>query len=261
MANTDLWNKLKDPPSNALSRIEGGRLKDMLDIKPQWRYQAMTEAFGPCGQGWKFEIAERWCEERGTEVLCFVVVNLYTKIKEDYWSEPIPGIGGSKVLEQEKTGLHPSDEGYKMALTDALSVAMKMLGVAAEVYLGNKGSTDSRYGNRGNAQPPAEGKEKGSGRVDATNITDKVEDGKLKWRRFEITMGGITYSTFDPKLGAAAVELEGKTVEYTAKKKGRYWTLESIEPVIQMREDEQHPPRPPVITDDLDPAQHDDLPF
>jgi len=40
------------------------------------------------------------------------------------------------LVENESKGPHTSDEAYKMALTDALSVAMKALGVAADIYLG-----------------------------------------------------------------------------------------------------------------------------
>lgn len=44
--------------------------------------------------------------------------------------------GGSKLAIKEKEGVYGSDEGYKMALTDALSVAMKQIGVAADIYAG-----------------------------------------------------------------------------------------------------------------------------
>jgi hypothetical protein len=40
------------------------------------------------------------------------------------------------LVEQEKNGLHTNDECFKMAVTDALSVAMKSLGMAADVYKG-----------------------------------------------------------------------------------------------------------------------------
>ena len=39
-------------------------------------------------------------------------------------------------MAKESKGLYSSDEGYKMAVTDALSVAMKSLGVAADIYAG-----------------------------------------------------------------------------------------------------------------------------
>ena len=140
--NLEHWDRLKTPPKTALKTIMGGRLKGKSDINPQWRYQAMTEEFGPCGIGWKFEITERWTENgSGGELMCFVSINLFVFLN-DKWSEAIPGTGGSMLVTKEKSGLYASDEGYKMALTDALSVAMKMIGVAADIYLG---LSDSKY--------------------------------------------------------------------------------------------------------------------
>ena len=46
----------------------------------------------------------------------------------------IPGTGGSKFAAKEKSGVYVSDECFKMALTDALSVACKQLGIGADVY-------------------------------------------------------------------------------------------------------------------------------
>ena len=50
------------------------------------------------------------------------------------WSEAIQGIGGSSFVTNEKNGLYTSDECFKMALTDAISVACKALGIGADVY-------------------------------------------------------------------------------------------------------------------------------
>lgn len=50
------------------------------------------------------------------------------------WSEAIQGVGGSSFVTNEKNGLYTSDECYKMALTDAISVACKALGIGADVY-------------------------------------------------------------------------------------------------------------------------------
>lgn len=135
MDNLAIYNALKQPPKEALKRIEGGRLSGKTDINPQWRYKAMTEQFGICGIGWKYEIV-RVFSEPGDEgqVFAFAEVNLF--IKQGEWSCPIPGYGGSMLVEKEKAGLHANDEGYKMAITDALSTSMKMLGVAADVYAG-----------------------------------------------------------------------------------------------------------------------------
>lgn len=134
MGNMDLWDKVKQPPAEALKEIAGGRLKGYTDISPQWRYQILTEQFGPCGTGWVYVIKRTWCEPYGDEVLAFAEILLYIGD-----SKPIPGIGGSKLSTKETKGVYVCDEAYKMAVTDALSVACKVLGIGADIYAG-KGS-------------------------------------------------------------------------------------------------------------------------
>ena len=130
-----IWDKVKRPPESALKRINGGRLSGMTDISPQWRYKIMTDTFGPCGTGWKYEIVKFWAQEAGPETMAFCEIKLYYR-NDGEWSDPIPGVGGSMLTAVEKKGPYNSDECYKMALTDALSVAMKTLGVAADIYMG-----------------------------------------------------------------------------------------------------------------------------
>lgn len=139
MSKLELWNKIKQPPMTALKAIGGGRLKGKTDINPQWRMQAMTEQFGQCGTGWKYEIVNLWTVPgAGVEVMAFATINLFVARSDGQgWSDAIPGIGGSMLIAQEKSGPFNSDEAYKMAVTDALSVAMKSLGMAADIYLGN----------------------------------------------------------------------------------------------------------------------------
>lgn len=137
-ANTHMlhWEAMARPPVTALKQIKGGRLQGMTDVNPQWRYQAMTEQFGMCGVGWKYAIDKMWTEA-GTEgeVLAFAQVSLMVRVG-DGWSEPIVGVGGNHLITKEKAGLRNNDECWKMAITDALSVALKMLGVAADIYAG-----------------------------------------------------------------------------------------------------------------------------
>jgi len=140
--NTAYYKALATPPPWALKTIQAGRLKGRSDISPQWRYQAMTEQFGPCGVGWKWELVNTWAGPASDDqVFAFAHVNVYIK-HEGEWSDPIPGTGGSMLVTKESSGLHSSDEGFKMAITDALSVALKFLGVAADVYAGQ---LDSKY--------------------------------------------------------------------------------------------------------------------
>lgn len=140
--NRQFWDKLKNVPANRLKPIAAGRLKGKSDINPQWRYQVLTEVFGPCGFGWKYTIDRQWLEAGDNgQVAAFVNVSLYVK-QNGEWSDAIPANGGSMFIENESRGPHTSDEAFKMATTDALGTAAKMLGVAADVFLGEN---DTKY--------------------------------------------------------------------------------------------------------------------
>lgn len=131
MSNLEIWEKVARPPKESLKTIQAGRLKGMTDISPQWRYKIMTEVFGPIGKGWSYSIEKLWTEQGANEeIMAFAHVSLHIH------GQSIPGIGGSKLIAKEREGMHNSDEAYKMAVTDALSVAMKMLGVGADIYMG-----------------------------------------------------------------------------------------------------------------------------
>lgn len=143
MSNLDNWERMRKPPKDALKSIRGGRLTGMTDINPQWRYQIMTEVYGPCGEGWDYAIDKLWLEPgvNGT-IAAFAQITLriyseeLTPLGQTSRTQNIPGIGGSMFIAEEKNGLRVNDEAYKMAVTDALSVAMKMLGVGADIYMG-----------------------------------------------------------------------------------------------------------------------------
>ena len=132
----EIYNKLSHPPENMLRKITGGKIAGKTDINPQWRYKAMSETFGLVGIGWKYEVMRLWTEAGADgEVLSFAQVAVYVKTG-DTWSDPIIGVGGSKLVQFEKGQLVSNDEGFKMAITDAFSTSLKMLGVAAAIYEG-----------------------------------------------------------------------------------------------------------------------------
>lgn len=142
--NLSIYNKVRSVPQTALKIIGAGRLKGMSDVNPVWRILAMTDTFGVCGIGWKYEITKQWTEAFGNEVKGFCNINLYVKVDGE-WSDAIPGTGGSSFVTMERNGAYVSDEVYKMALTDALSVAMKSLGVAADIYFAKGADLGTKY--------------------------------------------------------------------------------------------------------------------
>ena len=138
MENMEIYNKISGVPENAKKKIQGGRLKGMTDIKPMWRIEKLTELF-----------------------------DLYYKLNGE-WSEPIQGTGGSSFISNEKNGLYTSDECFKMAYTDALSVACKSLGMGADVYWG-----DSKYAKNDN-------KDENQNERQVTENTNLVTDAEAK---------------------------------------------------------------------------------
>lgn len=182
----ELWNKVSTVPETAKKQITGGRLSGKTDINPVWRIKTLTEQFGVCGYGWKYVITSKHLEQgSNNEVAAFVDIELYIKQGEK-WSDAIPGTGGSMFVANEKNGAYTSDEAYKMALTDALSVACKALGIGASVYW-DKG--ESKY-TKPEPQPtkiePKQEQTKPSSdicKVFLPNVqyrVDKVEDAKDK---------------------------------------------------------------------------------
>lgn len=135
MENMAVYDAGKRVPEEAKKTIRGGRINGFTDINPMWRIRTLTEIFGPCGIGWYYTIDKEWLEgnESTGEVAAFVRISLYVKADGE-WSMPIVGVGGSMFAASESKGIRVSDECYKMAQTDALSVACKNLGIGAEVY-------------------------------------------------------------------------------------------------------------------------------
>lgn len=173
MDNMKFYNQGKEVPENARKAIAGGRLSGMTDINPQWRIEKLTEMFGPCGIGWKVKTISKWIEEGANgEKAAFLDIELFIKVDGE-WSEAIEGNGGASFVSKERNGMYTSDECYKMAKTDALSVACKMLGIGSDIYRGYNDSSKYVYNtnknnniNKGTNQP--------------TNQPSKVTQNQLK---------------------------------------------------------------------------------
>lgn len=130
MENLELYNKCAEVPQNAQRAILGGKLKGKTDINPMWRIKKLTELFGECGKGWN-TVDEKFWTENGANGEIIAFCSLYLTIPEH---DKIFGIGGSMLIQTEKGQLVSNDEAFKMARTDAISVACKSLGMGANVY-------------------------------------------------------------------------------------------------------------------------------
>lgn len=132
MDNMTIYEAGRSVPGEAQKPFDNGTFSG-TDINPMWRIKKMTELFGPCGIGWYYEVVSERAEEYDNTVMAIVDIKLYIKMDGE-WSKPIYGTGGNTLVKETRKGIKPSDEGYKMALTDALSVACKALGIGADIY-------------------------------------------------------------------------------------------------------------------------------
>ena len=128
MDNMQIYNAARSVPVEAQKGFNTGKFAG-TDINPMWRIKTLTTLFGPAGVGWYVDDVVERCEIHGETTISIVNLNLYIKVNGE-WSKPIFGTGGNVLLRKGSA----SDEGYKMALTDALSVACKMLGIGADIY-------------------------------------------------------------------------------------------------------------------------------
>lgn len=185
MEKLEIYNQLRLVPKEAQKTITGGRLNGMTDIKPMWRIEKLTEIFGTCGFGWKTVIKNKQIiDGANDEKIAIVDIDLYVKVNDE-WSEAIEGTGGSSFIAKERNGLYTNDECFKMAYTDALSVACKSLGMGADVYWG-----DSKYNSNDPTKEDAENYVITFGKYDGKKLSEVIKD---TWYKNYLLSSGDDY--------------------------------------------------------------------
>lgn len=147
MENMELYDAMRAAPASAVKKISGGSYgaAGLSDINPQWRIETMTRAFGPVGVGWTWEPVE--CFERENVLFGHVVIRYVDPITGE-WSQQIHGYGGTKFGGRDDSDI------YKMTMTDAVSNALRFLGVGADVWYA-AGKTDNQFDTK-YSTPPAQ---------------------------------------------------------------------------------------------------------
>lgn len=141
-SKTDLWDRLgKTDPSHTKQFKRSGGFSGTA-IKPMWSYRRMTEEYGPCGEGWGVnEPSFQVVSGPEGEVLVYCTVSIWHGARD----RTVFGVGGDKVVGKNKYGLSSDDEAFKKAFTDAVTNALKLIGVGADVHMGM--FDDSKYVN------------------------------------------------------------------------------------------------------------------
>ena len=161
-ANMRVYSAVRAVPQSAVKPIKGGSYgaAGLSDINPQWRIERMTELFGPVGTGWTWEPVE--VTEREGVLYGHVVVRYYDKDGNE--SKPIHGYGGTKFGGRDDSDI------YKSTMTDAVSNALRYLGVGADVwYKPDRAGDQQQYDTKYSAPPEM-----------AQTITDDQKDSISK---------------------------------------------------------------------------------
>jgi len=127
-----IFDKLRaDFPNEAYSE-DSSRGFSLTSIKAAYVIERLNDVFGLCGEGWKYEISA-FSETKDAQDQ---VVEIGTKISFQWlrengeWSEPIPHVGGKRVVKGNIT------DARKSSITDALTKVASVLGVGDKVFKG-----------------------------------------------------------------------------------------------------------------------------
>lgn len=134
MSNTELWDKLgRTDPKHTKGFSRAGGFKGTA-LKPMWAYHRMTEEFGACGVGWGINAPTfQTVATTEGEVLVYCTVSIWHGVKENI----VHGVGGDKAVSKRKDGaMFSDDEAFKKSFTDAITNALKLIGVGADIHMG-----------------------------------------------------------------------------------------------------------------------------
>lgn len=135
MDNLRIWDSLCKTNPTATKPFRRARGFAGTAVKPIWTILRMTEEFGPCGTGWGTTSPTFQVVPAGEETMVYCSAGIWYEI-DGKRSETVFGVGGDKVIVKDKNGASSNDEAFKASFTDAISNALKFLGVAADIHMG-----------------------------------------------------------------------------------------------------------------------------
>lgn len=158
--NLTIWQQLCRTDPKATKDFNRSGFKG-TQIDPVWRYQKMTEVFGPIGKGWGYEQVGAPII---TDGMVFVCVRAWWRDADGTQHYTGEQWGGDVLFKPRREGNPvPNDEALKMATTDAVGKALVLLGLGADVHMGQ--FDESKYREEVNREYRA--KENGNGNAPA----------------------------------------------------------------------------------------------
>jgi len=102
--------------------------KTLTTTDPMYQIMKMTDAFGPVGQGWTYEVKYHYTDNC---IFAELKIGWRENLNEPFnWYGPVCAV--NPLFQKERL----DDEAPKKAMTDAMTKAFSHLGMAADVFMG-----------------------------------------------------------------------------------------------------------------------------
>lgn len=145
--NMQLWDSVKETDP----KWTKPGLNNLTSINGMYCAMRATEVFGPCGLGWGWDILEERYDEGAflkysvsinKEMVSFEHYIITHTIKIKLWYKlngekgEIPHFGHTPFIMKSKWGPYQDDEAPKKSLTDAIKKCLSLIGIGADIHLG-----------------------------------------------------------------------------------------------------------------------------
>lgn len=146
MSNLKLWDGVSKTAPSATKTANAGGGRQETSINGTYMFMRATDAFGPCGIGWGYEIVEErydqgqpYFDTEGKldcyELTHTIKLRLWFKLGDD--KGEVFSFGHTRALFRKNDGQMKADgEAPKKSLTDAIKKALSMLGFSADIFMG-----------------------------------------------------------------------------------------------------------------------------
>ena len=141
MSNMALWSAVEKTDPSQVKPISGKPYKG-TSPKPYYLVRKATETFGPCGQGWGFQIVSERVEDGSAGDKVHIA---HVRVWYEWGGKrgEVEHVGQTMFAGKNKNGPYTDEDAPKKSVTDALVKALSMIGFAGDIFMGRY--DDSKY--------------------------------------------------------------------------------------------------------------------
>lgn len=137
-----LWNSLEKTDPSHTKDFSGKGGFSGTSINGTYIIKKLTEAFGPCGRGWKFVIENEsfvdghLIPETNDRCKVHVIRGHLEYLQDGTWFSTGPQYGQTTFVGLNKYGPFTDEEAPKKSVTDCMGKCAVLIGIGADIHLG-----------------------------------------------------------------------------------------------------------------------------